>query len=114
MRIVNKIDETEALPEGEVCISAKTGAGIDVLLEKIGRRVENALSMREEPSLTRVRHRQALEECAEALDSALKAPEIELTAEDLRMAMRSVGRITGQVQIEELLDIIFRDFCIGM
>ena len=42
--------------------SAKTGAGIDVLLEKIGRRVENVLSMREEPSLTRVRHRQALEE----------------------------------------------------
>lgn len=113
MRIVNKIDGTETLPEGEAYISAKTGAGIDVLLEKIGRRVENVLSMREEPSLTRVRHRQALEECVEALDSALKVPEIELTAEDLRMAMRSVGRITGQVQVEELLDIIFRDFCIG-
>jgi tRNA modification GTPase len=37
----------------------------------------------------------------------------ELLAEDLRLAMRAVGRITGRVDVEELLDFVFRDFCIG-
>ena len=46
---------------------------------------------------------------------AQKAPENqpELLAEDLRLAMRAIGRITGRVDIEELLDFVFRDFCIG-
>ena len=52
-------------------------------------------------------------ECHEALARALVAPEVALAAEDLRMAMRALGRITGTVRIEELLDVIFRDFCIG-
>ena len=44
---------------------------------------------------------------------ALVAPEVALAAEDLRLAMRALGRITGIVRIDELLDVIFRDFCIG-
>ena len=44
---------------------------------------------------------------------ALKAPEVAMAAEDLRLAMRAIGRITGTVRIDELLDVIFRDFCIG-
>jgi tRNA modification GTPase len=54
-----------------------------------------------------------LVECHDALARALIAPEIALAAEDLRLAMRAIGRITGTVRIDELLDIIFRDFCIG-
>jgi tRNA modification GTPase len=63
--------------------------------------------------LTRVRHREALIEAEKALGRALTASEIALAAEDLRLAMRALGRITGTVRIDELLDVIFRDFCIG-
>lgn len=111
--IMNKADQAEPQNDGNFWISAKTGQGIDVLLDKIGRFVEEKMALREEPSLTRLRHRKALEECMQCLNSSLKAPEIELMTEDLRMAMRSLGKITGQVQVEELLDVIFKDFCIG-
>ena len=63
--------------------------------------------------LTRARHRHALEQASAALRRALTAKEAELFAEDLRLAVRSIGRITGRVDVEELLDVVFRDFCIG-
>ena len=69
----------------------------------------------ETPALTRPRHRQALTEAQASLRHALTAPndQPELFAEDLRLALRAVGRITGRVDVEELLDSVFRDFCIG-
>ena len=69
----------------------------------------------EAPVLTRARHREALEEAAGALARALEAPPEapELLAEDMRLALRELGRITGRVDVEELLDVVFRDFCIG-
>jgi len=63
--------------------------------------------------LTRARHRAALEIARDALRRALGAPLPELRAEDLRLAWRSLGRITGTVDVEDLLDVIFADFCIG-
>jgi tRNA modification GTPase len=48
-----------------------------------------------------------------ALRRAVDAEQPELFAEDLRLALRSLGRITGRVDVEELMDTIFRDFCIG-
>ena len=63
--------------------------------------------------ITRSRHRTALEECRDALTRALAASEAELLAEDLRLAARALGRITGRVGVEDVLDIVFRDFCIG-
>lgn len=111
--VMNKADQAEPKNDGNIWISAKTGQGIDVLLARTGQFVEEKMALREEPSLTRLRHRKALEECMQCLNSSLKAPEIELMTEDLRMAMRSLGKITGQVQVEELLDVIFKDFCIG-
>jgi len=66
-----------------------------------------------QPSLTRARHRAALEECLEHLKRARYAPETELCAEDMRLAVRALGRITGHVDVEDVLDVIFRDFCIG-
>ena len=65
------------------------------------------------PPLTRARHREALLEAQAALGRALGAAEVALAAEDLRLALRALGRITGAVRIDELLDVIFRDFCIG-
>ena len=67
------------------------------------------------PLLTRPRHRHALSEALAHLHHGLDAPQDqpELLAEDLRLAMRAIGRITGRVDVEELLDFVFRDFCIG-
>ena len=63
--------------------------------------------------LTRARHRAALEDCRAALERFLQASAPELAAEDLRLATRALGRITGRVDVEDLLDVIFAEFCIG-
>jgi tRNA modification GTPase len=65
------------------------------------------------PLITRARHRSALQECAVALDAFATAALPELAAEDLRRATQALGRITGRVDIEDMLDVIFREFCIG-
>lgn len=64
--------------------------------------------------LTRARHREALEHCHASLARFLANDgDAELAAEDLRLAARALGRITGSVGVEDILDIVFRDFCIG-
>jgi tRNA modification GTPase len=113
--VANKIDLVPTrcdLPSSTLPISALTGEGIDTLLAALGERVAQSYRI-EIPVLTRARHRQALEEAASALRRALVAALPELRAEDLRIALRSLGRITGTVDVEDLLDVIFRDFCIG-
>lgn len=93
-------------------VSALTGEGLDALLKVLAARVaENYRS--EAPVLTRARHRAALEDTAAALARALAAGLPELRAEDLRLALRRLGHITGTVDVEDLLDVIFRDFCLG-
>jgi len=95
-------------------ISLKTGGGVDKLLEEIEKIVSARLSTAgEAPVVTRARHRHALGEAVAALHRALEATESELFAEDLRLAVRAIGRITGGVDVEDLLDVVFRDFCIG-
>ena len=65
------------------------------------------------PTLTRRRHRAALEDCLGSLNDALLLDQPELMAQELRNAVNALGRITGRVDVEDLLDVIFRDFCIG-
>jgi tRNA modification GTPase len=91
----------------------KTGAGVPALLDLLRQRVRQKFSGEEAPALTRPRHRAALTEALTTLDHAARAAQPELLAEDLRLAMRAVGRITGRVDVEEVLDFVFRDFCIG-
>ena len=119
--VANKIDlvpaaDTDlsppALPVSALPISALAGEGIDKLLTLLGERVAQTYRI-EAPVLTRARHRQALEEAAASLRRSFSAALPELRAEDLRLALRSLGRITGAVDVEDLLDVIFRDFCIG-
>ena len=93
-------------------ISARTGAGIPELIAHLEERLVGQ-PRGEAPVITRLRHRQALEEVTEALERAGGAAFPDLMAEDLRLALRALGRITGQVDVEDLLDVIFRDFCIG-
>jgi len=96
-----------------ISISLKTGAGVPALLDLLRQRVRQKFSGEEAPALTRPRHRAALTEALTTLDHAARAAQPELLAEDLRLAMRAVGRITGRVDVEEMLDFVFRDFCIG-
>jgi tRNA modification GTPase len=94
-------------------VSVKTSQGLKELLGELTDRVGGLAGLTEWPSLTRARHRQALESAATALRGTLAAEPLELMAEDLRLAARSIGSITGRVDIENILDVIFRDFCIG-
>ncbi len=111
--VVNKIDIAPAEAMGAVTLSAKSGAGLPDLLARLERAAGQLMEQGAGAPLTRLRHREALIEAEKALGRALAAPEIALAAEDLRLAMRALGRITGTVRIDELLDVIFRDFCIG-
>ncbi len=114
--VANKIDLATSIgaefPPAALPISALTGEGVDELLAVLGERVAQDYRI-EAPVLTRVRHRQALEEAAASLRRSLSARLPELRAEDLRLALRCLGRIIGVVDVEDLLDVIFRDFCIG-
>lgn len=94
-------------------ISAKTGQGVDGLLEKLVDAFRQVYAPQETPSLTRARHREALDLARDSLGRALVAPLPELRAEDVRLAVRAIGQITGRVDVDDLLDVIFRDFCIG-
>ncbi len=113
--VASKIDlctGQTVLPSGALPVSALTGEGIAALIETLAGRIAADYDIAA-PLLTRARHRAALEEAHEALGRALAAPLPELRAEDLRLAWRSLGRITGHVDVEDLLDVIFADFCIG-
>ncbi len=94
-------------------LSVKSGAGLDQLLHNISGKVAGLFGASDMPYLTRERHRQAVLEAKEALEKVSLAPEMVLAAEDIRIGMRALGRITGTVGVEDLLDVIFRDFCIG-
>jgi len=96
-------------------VSLKTGEGLSMLQSMLQQKVQQKLDSGGAPQLTRPRHRQALGDALQALRHGLEAPadHPELLAEDLRLAMRAIGRITGRVDVEELLDFVFRDFCIG-
>lgn len=102
--------------ENVVCVSVKTNAGMDDLLAALKARVENILSVSgDAPLPTRERHRHALGECSSSLRRFIEGKNklAELAAEDLRLAVRALGRITGRVDVEDLLDVIFAEFCIG-
>ncbi len=114
LTVWNKADLPWPKPRDGLKISAQTGDGLPELIEALTKLVAERFQQNSaNPPLTRARHRHALEEAAAALSRALAASESELMAEDLRLALRSLGRITGRVDIEELLGVIFADFCVG-
>lgn len=96
-------------------ISALTGEGFDQLVSRLAQEAARAMSA--EPSLiARERHRTALGATAAALRRALAEParsRDDLLAEELRTAATALGRLTGRIDVEDILDVIFRDFCIG-
>ena len=115
MVIANKSDiGTCDTPWPTIPLSVKTGDGMDAFLTTLTTRIANIFSQNTSPAPTRTRHRAALAECLDHLYHAqTPALATELVAENLRRATRALARITGRVDVEDLLDVIFRDFCIG-
>ncbi len=117
--VVNKIDvATGANPtviDGQpvLAISARTGQGLDALIAALHARAADALAIGADPVPTRARHRAAIAEARDCLERAARATLPELVTEDVRLAARAIGRITGRVDVEDILDVIFREFCIG-
>ena len=100
----------------ESTVSSATGAGLADLLALIQDRAETQLGTGDHALVTRERHRIILTDVAACLDRAVVARQgshAEFVAEDLRLALRALGRMTGRVDVEEVLDRIFSDFCIG-
>ncbi|MBR0558880.1 tRNA uridine-5-carboxymethylaminomethyl(34) synthesis GTPase MnmE [Neokomagataea anthophila] len=107
-----KIDIAPA-PDGMLGISTKTAAGLSTLRIVLSERVAALTAGAAAPPLTRARHRAGIQEAAQYLARALDADWPELRGEELRLALRSLGRLTGHVDVESLLDAIFGQFCIG-
>tara|TARA_B100002051_G_scaffold111120_1_gene105738 strand:+ start:4273 stop:5604 length:1332 start_codon:yes stop_codon:yes gene_type:complete len=100
-----------------VFASVKNNKNIDKLINKIKEKLSKKFSSKNNSHLiTRERHRIKLNWCLKELDNFLNKDQntdLELAAEDLRMATRHLGSIAGKVDVEEILGSIFKDFCIG-
>ncbi len=94
-------------------VSSKTGAGIGDLLRTLETACRDRLAVSAGAVAVRARHRDALSRAAEALERALSQPEAALAGEDIRLALSEMGRITGRVDVEAVLDVLFGEFCIG-
>jgi tRNA modification GTPase len=124
-RIGNKIDLIEESPFHTqkdkhgftYLLSAEQGQGIEALEAGLVEYAKSFFAAAESTLVTRARHRRAFEETVAALDRAVAegngVGREELVAEELRSAASVLGRLTGRVDVEDILDVIFRDFCIG-
>jgi tRNA modification GTPase len=99
-----------------VLASVKENKNIDSLINKIKEKLSKKFTSNNTVLITRERHRVKLNQCLKEIDNFLEKDQnkdLELAAEDLRMATRHLGSIVGKVDVEEILGSIFKDFCIG-
>ena len=111
--VMNKLDLGGVAPVDAIGVSALTGQGLDTLRTRLGAAARSLTESAGPPPLTQARHRAALQQAAARLAAAGIADLAELRAEDLRLALRALGRITGSVGVEDILDTLFSRFCIG-
>ena len=118
--LLNKSDvlakENHKFDVDVVLASVKDNKNIDKLINLIKQKLNKKFSSNNSALITRERHRVKLNECLKEIDKFLKKDQnkdLELAAEDLRMATRHLGSIVGKVDVEEILGSIFKDFCIG-
>ncbi|NOZ67191.1 MAG: GTP-binding protein, partial [Alphaproteobacteria bacterium] len=113
INIQDEYDCLGAFPAFPVSVSQETGMA--AFLACLTDTAESYMELTDGPNLTRTRHREALANCVTHLNRFCDYPDKELVllAEDLRMAARSLGSITGRVDVEDMLDVIFSEFCIG-
>jgi len=112
LAVVNKADLAAPALAG-IAVSARTGAGLPALRAALEAAVRARAGLSDVASLTRPRHRAALADTIAALDALPQAALPELRAEALRAAMRALGRLTGAMGVEAILDLVFSEFCIG-
>ena len=99
-----------------ILVSVKDNKNIDILIKKLKEKLNNKFTFNNNILITKERHRIKLNECLREINNFMKKDQnkdIELAAEDLRMATRHLGSIVGKVDVEEVLGSIFKDFCIG-
>ncbi len=113
IRVATKTDLTPA-PQGAIGVCALSGEGLETLAAAIEARARARLGDGATSLIVRERHRRALEQAVESIDSVLAGGgALELQAEELRRASAALGRIVGAVDVEEILDAVFSRFCIG-
>jgi len=118
IRVGTKLDRIKGTDTGvdyALTISTVNGEGIDGLIALIGARAAAAVGQRGDVLPSRLRHVELLNGARDYLGAALAAPEalLELKAENLRLASDRIGKLSGTVDVEDLLDVIFSQFCIG-
>ena len=117
--VLNKSDKKSAKKynfKEAILVSVKENKNIDKLVKKIKDKLSSKFMLSKNILVTRERHRIKLNECLKEIDNFLKKDQkkdIEMAAEDLRLATRHLGGIVGKVDVEEILGSIFKDFCIG-
>lgn len=108
----NDLQTTSHKPQ--TTISTKTGEGVGALVEAITEQLKNLMQPSASPMITRLRHRQCVERAAASLAILLESPSPpEIRAELLRTAAHSVASLTGRIDLEDVLDHLFSQFCIG-
>lgn len=114
------VSRSESCPKNGInrsfTISASTGVGMDSLVDSLAAFSKAFFAATETTLVTRARHRRALQDAVAALERALAQGDEgreELIAEELRSAATTLGRLTGRVDVEDILEVIFREFCIG-
>src|SRR3990170_3155343 len=120
LSVLNKVDllpggSPPTLPDDMIAISATTGEGLTNLTRRLAAIAAERIGSHDDWAIPQVRHRRLIEAPAESLEAFLggDARQIELRAEDLRRAADALGRITGRVDVEDVLDHVFKRFCIG-
>ena len=118
--LLNKSDikdnQDHKLDADTILVSVKNNKNIDILIKKLKEKLSKKFTSNNSALITRERHRVKLNDCLKEIDKFLEKDQnkdIELAAEDLRMATRHLGSIVGKVDVEEILGSIFKDFCIG-
>jgi len=110
--VLNK-DDIITHTENGIKVSAKTGAGLEELHNTIENEVLKRMATADQTIFTRARHKKLLQETILELQHAIKVEQLDLSAEHVRHAADALGQITGHIGLEELLDKIFGDFCLG-
>jgi tRNA modification GTPase len=107
-------ERTRLAADFDGTISTVSGEGMEALLAKLEGYLRSAFAPGESPLITRSRYRHSLTACRASIEAARSTTVgAEVVAEELRRATDALGRITGRIDVEDLLDVIFREFCIG-
>lgn len=114
LTLFTKSDSRAATPKPDsLTVSAHTGEGMETLLATLTEIIHSRYEGRGSTLITRQRHRSALERCHGHLARFTPGAPLELNGEELRMAARSLATITGNITVDDILDVVFSSFCIG-